>query len=294
MQSAQREPSQIRLVDADGSYLWLYDQEPGSGVVIEMMPAPILGHSIGAAQFFTQSVVVPADHVNLLIKGPYLDPASLSIGPPQILFSDFGNASGNSLSMSNSGLASIGIARSNTAESAGMNVGTVGFGGGEFSLARDVGLNTTTAKIAADALTYNSRQIFKETAFGPVLSSITGGAAPTGPGNGELSGRYCFISDKRLRVEIYMLGGTIGAGYGAAGNVFGFSLPFTADTDSLKYAVGSVTATDAGVAEYSGICRLNDINTARVILGTNNMGSTTPWAFGANDRVNLSMEYTIP
>jgi hypothetical protein len=261
----------VLVRDPDGSYVKIYDQNPGNGAVIDMQPASNVNlGTITPGQLFTDSLYsAPIKSAGLFLTGP-----------------TFGGITAPTASLI-------------TNDNGGPTEARFDVDADTIRLAARAELDLSSSvlvAISAVNLQYNARRIFAETAYTPVLASITGGVAPTGPGTGgsELSGRYCFISDKRLRVEVLMVGGSAGAGYGSAGNAWGFTLPFTADSDSVKYAVGSVTATDTGLTEYSGICRLASTTQARIILGTSNLGASTPFTFGSTDRVAFSMEYTIP
>lgn len=74
----------FRVADPDGSYIWIYDQVPGNGVVIAMQPTALPGHTITPGYLSMDSIAAPVE-TRVVLAGPGLDGAN----GPQIEFSNF-------------------------------------------------------------------------------------------------------------------------------------------------------------------------------------------------------------
>lgn len=71
---------ELLVSDPDGSYVRVYDQNPGNGAVIEMNPADVPGHTMDKAYILTDSATTNAA---ISIEGPSIDSAptsSISLG----------------------------------------------------------------------------------------------------------------------------------------------------------------------------------------------------------------------
>lgn len=64
---------EFRVIDPDGSYVRVYDQNPGAGAVIDLQPADIPGSTIAPAEILTYSTPGAPDTVSLALAGPVID-----------------------------------------------------------------------------------------------------------------------------------------------------------------------------------------------------------------------------
>lgn len=250
---------ELLVSDPDGSQVRVFDEDPGNGALIELRPANFPPYTVGPGRIRSENLTGP-DRGSLIIEGPTLN----------------GTATG-----------SIQLTGSPASAEAYID--------GDFIYLTSSLLVDINSGGGVNPIHINGNNIIDPTTFVPVMSSFTGGVAPTGPGaGGELSGRYWMIGNRRCRAEYYLLAGA-GGGYGSAGNALQFTLPFTASAASLKYARGPADGTDTGTAEYDGSCRLVDTAHCRVILGGANFGATSPFVFGtAGDRVGFAVEFDLP
>jgi hypothetical protein len=116
----------------------------------------------------------------------------------------------------------------------------------------------------------------------------TGSIANPTLGNGTLEGRYQLQGTKRIRFQILLTYGSTST----AGNGFWiFSLPFAADTDSTKFALGVSHMDDISAQGRPGGTRFN--SSTQLIMDNSGgaVSGGTPAAPASGDKYRLDITY---
>lgn len=120
--------------------------------------------------------------------------------------------------------------------------------------------------------------------------SLVWTASVTNPtlGNGTLEGRYVLLGTKRIRFQLLLTYGSTTTG----GNGFWiFSLPFAADTDSTKYALGVSHMDDISAQGRPGGTRFNSATQIIMDNSTGVVSASSPVAPAAGDKYRLDITY---
>ena len=162
---------------------------------------------------------------------------------------------------------------------------------GRFAATLSAGAGYTWSVTSFTAINLIQRPIFESRllSYNPAWTAT--GTAPA-IGNAVVNAKYKIMGSK-VKVNTEQVNGSTTT-YGT--NEYRWSTPFTsvAIESNFKF-VGSVWATDTGVAYYSGISIISDSSSSISCYtsGGSAWGQTIPFTWGNTDKIAISVEYEV-
>lgn len=125
-------------------------------------------------------------------------------------------------------------------------------------------------------------------AFNSPTLTWTGSISNPTLGNGTLEGRYRLLGTKRIQFQILL---TYGSTSATGTGFWIWNLPFNADTDSVKFALGTSHMDDVSTQGRPGGTRFNSASQIIMDNSTGVVSGASPVAAGTGDKYRLDITY---